>query len=284
MQRVKKKQTPSNTMLLSKAIGFVILTLILFFIWDMSKTNMQAADQPAKLSASSQFRDTSTSMKAKDASRKTLDAHFKIHSNKHVTDQTIFLTFDDGPSATSNQLLDVLKAHQVKATFFMLGPQIKEHPAAVKRLHQEGHQLGLHGITHDVKRFYQKSDSPVNEMKEDQRILASVTGEYTHLVRTPYGSAPNLTDQQKARLKQKGFVYWDWTIDSLDWKYKSSKYVPEVLNQLQVLETKYPKEPKIILMHDQPATAKYLSSLITQLKAKGYTFEVLDETMKPLQQ
>lgn len=156
MQRVKKKQTPSNTMLLSKAIGFVILTLILFFIWDMSKTNMQAADQPAKLSASSQFRDTSTSMKAKDASRKTLDAHFKIHSNKHITDQTIFLTFDDGPSATSNQLLDVLKAHQVKATFFMLGPQIKEHPAAVKRLHQEGHQLGLHGITHDVKRFYQK--------------------------------------------------------------------------------------------------------------------------------
>lgn len=271
-------------MLLSKAIGFVILTLILFFIWDMSKTNMQAADQPAKLSASSQFRDTSTSMKAKDASRKTLDAHFKIDSNKHVTDQTIFLTFDDGPSATSNQLLDVLKAQKVKATFFMLGPQIKEHPAAVKRLHQEGHQLGLHGITHDVKRFYQKSDSPVNEMKEDQRILASVTGEYTHLVRTPYGSTPNLTDQQKARLKQKGFVYWDWTIDSLDWKYKSSKYVPEVLNQLQVLETKYPKEPKIILMHDQPATAKYLSSLITQLKAKGYTFEVLDETMKPLQQ
>ncbi|MDI0274730.1 MULTISPECIES: polysaccharide deacetylase family protein [Bacillus] len=284
MQRVKKKQAPSNTMLLSKAIGFVILTLILFFIWDMSKTNMQAADQPAKLSASSQFRDTSTSMKAKDDSRKTLDAHFKINSNKHVTDQTIFLTFDDGPSATTNQLLDVLKAHQVKATFFMLGPQIKEHPAAVKRLHQEGHQLGLHGITHDVKRFYQKSDSPVNEMKEDQRILASVTGEYTHLVRTPYGSAPNLTDQQKARLKQKGFVYWDWTIDSLDWKYKSSKYVPEVLNQLQVLETKYPKEPKIILMHDQPATAKYLNSLITQLKAKGYTFEVLDETMKPLQQ
>ncbi len=121
-------------------------------------------------------------------------------------------------------------------------------------------------------------------MKEDQRILASVTGEYSHLVRTPYGSAPNLTDQQKARLKQKGFIYWDWTIDSLDWKYKSSKYVPEVLNQLQVLETKHPKEPKIILMHDQPATAKYLNSLLTQLKAKGYTFEVLDETMKPLQQ
>ncbi len=161
MQRVTKKQTPSNTMLLSKAIGLVILSLILFFIWDISKTNMQAADQPAKMSASSQFRDTSTSLKAKDDSTKTLDAHFKINPNKHVTDQTIFLTFDDGPSATSNQLLDVLKAHQVKATFFMLGPQIKEHPAAVKRLHQEGHQLGLHGITHDVKRFIKKVILPL---------------------------------------------------------------------------------------------------------------------------
>ncbi|WP_353856253.1 polysaccharide deacetylase family protein [Bacillus sp. Bos-x628] len=284
MQRVTKKQTPSNVMLLSKAIGLVILTLILFFIWDVSKTNMQAADQKAEMSASSEFRDTSISLKAKDDSAKTLDAHFKINPNKHVTDKTIFFTFDDGPSATSNELLDVLKAYEVKATFFMLGRQIKEHPLAVKRMHQEGHQLGLHGITHDVKRFYQYSDSPVNEMKEDQRILASVTGEYTHLVRTPYGSVPNLTDQQKTRLKEKGFIYWDWTIDSLDWKYKSSKYVPEVLNQLHVLETKNQKEPKIILMHDQPATAKYLGSLITQLKAKGYTFEVLDETMSPLHQ
>ncbi|MDM5297359.1 polysaccharide deacetylase family protein [Bacillus pumilus] len=284
MQRVTKKQPPSNKMLLSKAIGLVILTLILFFIWDMSKTNMQAADQKTEMSVSSEFRDTSKSLKAKDDSSKTLDAHFKVNHNKKITDQTIFLTFDDGPSATSNQLLDVLKAHQVKATFFMLGPQIKEYPAAVKRLHKEGHQVGLHGITHDVKRFYQKSDSPVNEMKENQRILGSVTGEYTHLVRTPYGSVPHLTNEQKTRLKQKGFIYWDWTIDSLDWKYKSSKYVPEVLNQLQVLETKYPKEPKIILLHDQPATATYLNSLITQLKAKGYTFEVLDKTMKPFQQ
>ncbi|MFS0655029.1 polysaccharide deacetylase family protein [Bacillus sp. 179-C3.3 HS] len=284
MQRVtNKKQTPSNTLLLSKAIGLVILTLILIFIWDMSKTNMEAADQQEDVSVSSEFRDTSKSLKAKDDSKKTLNGHFKINQDKKITDQTIFLTFDDGPSASSNQLLNVLKAHDVKATFFMLGPQIKEYPAAVKRLHKEGHQLGLHGMTHDVKRFY-KGDSPVNEMKENQRILASVTDEYTNLVRTPYGSVPHLTDRQKTRLKQEGFIYWDWTIDSLDWKYKNSKYVPEVLNQLQVLETKYPKEPKIILLHDQPATATYLNRLITQLKAKGYHFAVLDETMKPLQQ
>ena len=283
MKRVTKKQIPLNTIFLSKAIGLVILTFILFFIWDMSKTSMQAANQQTKLSASNEFRDTSIGLKAKDASTKTLNTPFMIHSNKHLSDRTLFLTFDDGPTATSNQLLDVLRAHQVKATFFMLGPQIQQNPAAVKRLHQEGHQLGLHGITHDANRFYRDSNSPVNEMKEAQRILASVTGKYTRLIRTPYGSVPNLTYQQKERLKQEGFIYWDWTIDSLDWRYKNSQYVPEVLNQLQTFESRYPQETKVILLHDQQATTQHLNSLITQLKARGYTFGVLNESMKPVQ-
>ncbi|WP_340967455.1 polysaccharide deacetylase family protein [Bacillus sp. PPSBB_11] len=283
MKKVSKKQTPYNTIFLSKIIGLVLLTLFLFFIWDMSKTHLQATNEQAKIVTSSDFRDTSISLKAKDHSTKTLDQQFKTNPNQQTTNKTIFLTFDDGPSATSNQLLNVLKAHQVKATFFMLGPQIQAHPAAVKRLYQEGHQLGLHGMTHDINRFYQNSESPANEMREAQLILASVTGVYTRLVRTPYGSVPNLTYDQKVRLNQYGFIYWDWTIDSLDWRYKNSQYVQEVLNQLQMFEKNKPWEPKVILMHDQPSTTNYLDSLITQLKARGYTFAVINETMPPVQ-
>ena len=249
----------------------------------MSKTHLQATNGQAKIVTSSDFRDTSISLKAKDHSARTLDQQFKTNPNQQTTNKTVFLTFDDGPSATSNQLLNVLKAHQVKATFFMLGPQIQAHQAAVKRLYQEGHQLGLHGMTHDINRFYQNSESPANEMREAQLILASVTGVYTRLVRTPYGSVPNLTYDQKVRLNQYGFIYWDWTIDSLDWRYKNSQYVQEVLNQLQMFEKNKPWEPKVILMHDQPSTTNYLDSLITQLKARGYTFAVINETMPPVQ-
>ncbi|MGG4475128.1 polysaccharide deacetylase family protein [Bacillus altitudinis] len=283
MKKVSKKQTPYNTIFLSKIIGLVLLTLFLFFIWDMSKTHLQATNEQAKIVASSDFRDTSISLKAKDHSARTLDQQFKTNPNQQTTNKTVFLTFDDGPSATSNQLLNILKAHQVKATFFMLGPQIQAHQATVKRLYQEGHQLGLHGMTHDINRFYQNSESPANEMREAQLILASVTGVYTRLVRTPYGSVPNLTYDQKVRLNQNGFIYWDWTIDSLDWRYKNSQFVPEVLNQLQMFEKNKPWEPKIILMHDQPSTTNYLDSLITQLKARGYTFAVINETMPPVQ-
>ncbi|MDF9414635.1 polysaccharide deacetylase family protein [Bacillus altitudinis] len=283
MKKVSKKQTPYNTIFLSKIIGLVLLTLFLVFIWDVSKPHLQATNGQATIVTSSDFRDTSISLKAKDHSTRTLDQQFRTIPNQQTTNKTVFLTFDDGPSATSNQLLNVLKAHQVKATFFMLGPQIQAHQAAVKRLYQEGHQLGLHGMTHDINRFYQNSESPANEMKEAQLILASVTGVYTRLVRTPYGSVPNLTYDQKVRLNQYGFIYWDWTIDSLDWRYKNSQYVPEVLNQLQMFEKNKPWEPKVILMHDQPSTTNYLDSLITQLKARGYTFAVINETMPPVQ-
>ncbi|APP16763.1 MULTISPECIES: polysaccharide deacetylase family protein [Bacillus] len=283
MKKVSKKQTPYNTIFLSKIIGLVLLTLFLFFIWDMSKPHLQATNGQATIVTSSDFRDTSISLKAKDHSARTLDQQFKTNPNQQTTNKTVFLTFDDGPSATSNQLLNILKAHQVKATFFMLGPQIQAHQATVKRLYQEGHQLGLHGMTHDINRFYQNSESPANEMREAQLILASVTGVYTRLVRTPYGSVPNLTYDQKVRLNQYGFIYWDWTIDSLDWRYKNSQYVQEVLNQLQMFEKNKPWEPKVILMHDQPSTTNYLDSLITQLKARGYTFAVINETMPPVQ-
>ncbi|QRF81910.1 polysaccharide deacetylase family protein [Bacillus altitudinis] len=283
MKKVSKKQTPYNTIFLSKIIGLVLLTLFLVFIWDVSKPHLQATNGQATIVTSSDFRDTSISLKAKDHSTRTLDQQFRTIPNQQTTNKTVFLTFDDGPSATSNQLLNVLKAHQVKATFFMLGPQIQAHQAAVKRLYQEGHQLGLHGMTHDINRFYQNSESPANEMKEAQLILASVTGVYTRLVRTPYGSVPNLTYDQKVRLNQNGFIYWDWTIDSLDWRYKNSQYVQEVLNQLQMFEKNKPWEPKVILMHDQPSTTNYLDSLITQLKARGYTFAVINETMPPVQ-
>lgn len=73
-------------------------------------------------------------------------------------------------------------------------------------------------------------------MKQAQKTLKSITGVETHLIRTPYGSKPSLTEAQKKVLKKNGFIYWDWNIDSLDWKYRSQKFVPEVMNQLNILE------------------------------------------------
>ncbi|MDE1455157.1 polysaccharide deacetylase, partial [Bacillus paralicheniformis] len=104
----------------------------------------------------------------------------------------------------------------------------------------------------------------------------------THLIRTPYGSKPSLTEAQKKVLKKNGFVYWDWNIDSMDWKYRSQKFVPEVMNQLNTLEKRQTKQPIVILMHDITSTVQSLPLLLTNLKNMGYSFATLDESMTPV--
>ncbi|MFY4774175.1 polysaccharide deacetylase family protein [Metabacillus sp. RGM 3146] len=80
----------------------------------------------------------------------------------------IYLTFDDGPSPTTGKLLDILKKHRTKATFFMLEPNRKKHKDMVKRLYAEGNGMGLHGVTHNPKAFYRSPSSVVGEMKTGQ--------------------------------------------------------------------------------------------------------------------
>ena len=91
-------------------------------------------------------------------------------------ENAIYLTFDDGPTNVSDQLMDILDDYQMKATFFMIGPKIKEYPEVVKRMHQEGFGLGLHSITHDVEKIYSSQSAPSEEMIENQEILEEVTG------------------------------------------------------------------------------------------------------------
>src|SRR4051794_13535532 len=91
-------------------------------------------------------------------------------------ENAIYLTFDDGPSGVSDQLLDILDDYQMKATLFMMGPKIKEYPEVVKRMHKEGFGLALHGITHEAGKIYSSQSAPSEEMEENREILENITG------------------------------------------------------------------------------------------------------------
>ncbi|PNB52498.1 polysaccharide deacetylase, partial [Pseudomonas sp. GW456-E7] len=94
-----------------------------------------------------QLRNEKESLKLKNDSPDLLIKHLQTKQN--MGDKTVYLTFDDGPSAYTTRLLDVLKRADVKATFFMLSPRMNEFKQAVKRAEKEGHTLGLHGVTHN---------------------------------------------------------------------------------------------------------------------------------------
>lgn len=197
------------------------------------------------------------------------------------TGPTVYMTFDDGPSATTPQLLDILAKYKVKATFFMLGPKMNTYPAQVKRIAKEGHGLGLHGMTHQKDKFYASPASALAEMDNDNAILKKITGTGTSLIRPPYGSKPYFTDPFRDKVLTQGYHLWDWNVDSDDWKYKenSAKIFNTVMSQVH--KQKKNNSNPIILMHDQKATLKVLPQILEALKKEGYTFSIITKDMQP---
>lgn len=182
-----------------------------------------------------------------------------------------YLTFDDGPSIHTEKLLDVLKEHNIKATFFMLGPNILKYKDAVVRLNKEGHYPGLHSMTHEHKILY-GSGRPtnfINEFTEAQAIVQQITGFKPTLIRAPYGSAPQINKSFRKAIANAGFKMWDWTIDSKDWK--NPKQASAIVNNIKSTVN---EDVEVILFHEKQQTIEALPEIIALLQEQGYEFEV----------
>ncbi|QQK77644.1 polysaccharide deacetylase [Salicibibacter cibarius] len=195
-------------------------------------------------------------------------------------DGVIYLTFDDGPSEATDKLLDILDDYNMKATFFMLGPDMKENPEAVKRTHKQGFGLALHGMTHDKDEIYSHASAPTDEMIETQEILEDITGEQSDIIRLPYGSSPYLTEDMRTQLDQNDFQIWDWNVDSQDWELKDERYVQHTIQEIEQMEQE--GETPVVLLHDKQETVDHLPELLSYIKEQGYQTEVLDSDMAPL--
>ncbi|MBU9712490.1 polysaccharide deacetylase family protein [Evansella tamaricis] len=192
---------------------------------------------------------------------------------------TVYLTFDDGPSLSTDSILQSLGDYGATATFFMLEPNMRKFPNQLKATIKEGHVPALHGVTHDKRKFYKSDQSPLLEMKQTQDTLVELTGITTNLIRTPYGSTPHLTSSQKKVLFDAGFLRWDWTVDSEDWKYTNGEYVRKVMKDIRKVHEA--NKPIIILLHDRQTTADYLQELLDNLHKEGYNLKGLDESLLP---
>lgn len=211
----------------------------------------------------------------------TVDSNeLKDYEQDAANAKKVYLTFDDGPSPTTDILLNILKEYEIKATFFMLEPRMTLFPESVIRLANEGHGLGLHGVTHDKKLFYQTPETAIAEMKLAQSTLTNLTGITTELVRTPYGSKPHMTDAHTEIMTKAGFIMWDWNVDSKDWYYRDGRLVEYTINQIKMLEEK--NIQPVILLHDSKYTVNHLSYLLTYLLENQYEFGIIDSAMEPV--
>jgi len=196
-------------------------------------------------------------------------------------EKVIYLTFDDGPSSATGNILAILQKYSAHATFFMLTPNMKGHQKQVKKIVEQGHGVGLHGSTHDKNQFYESEQSAVNEMNEARSALQSIAGMDSTYIRTPYGSIPYLMDSYREALEKQGYILWDWDIDSNDWNLTEGEFVKNTLNQIDSL-AKHASQ-LVVLLHDQEETAKHLPELLNALTNKGFQLKKLDDSVEPVQ-
>jgi len=190
----------------------------------------------------------------------------------HVDGPYIAMTFDDGPSATlTPKLLDLLAAHHIKATFFVIGENVAEHPEIVARAAQEGHEIANHSWSHP--NFGKMSDEGVrSQLQRTDDAIKSATGKRPTLMRPPYGS---ITAREKRWIHDEfGYQIILWDVDPYDWKRPG----PAVVRNRILKET---RPGSIVLSHDiHPGTIEAMPSTFDALEAKGFKFVTVSELIR----
>ncbi|KAI8066392.1 hypothetical protein BC940DRAFT_302739 [Gongronella butleri] len=128
------------------------------------------------------------------------------------------LTYDDGPSNFSLPLYDYLKQNNIKATFFVIGGQVIQFPDLLKRLHDDGHEIGIHTWSHQLLTS-QSTEEIIAELKWTELAIQEVLGVTPRFMRPPYG---DMDDRVREIVKQLGFIPVIWNYDTFDWKLASN--------------------------------------------------------------
>ncbi|WP_018130164.1 polysaccharide deacetylase family protein [Effusibacillus pohliae] len=192
------------------------------------------------------------------------------------TDQKVIaLTFDDGPNPRyTPQILDLLKQHHAKATFFVTGLRVQKYPELAKREVLEGHELGNHTYSHPSMRQI-SSEKLQDELTKANQVINHVTGQQTHLFRPPGG---HYDETIVNTAKQAGYmvVMWSWDQDTRDWgRPGAEKIVRTVLSNIH--------NGDIVLFHDHGGnrnqTIAALREILPELQQRGYRFVTISELL-----
>lgn len=198
----------------------------------------------------------------------------------------VYLTFDDGPSIYTGQILDILAANDVKATFFVIGRDEKFYDM-YKRIVDEGHSIGMHSYSHVYQNFYATTESFGEELTKLNDLIYEVTGERSKIFRFPGGSSNNVAplpiQDYVAYLNENNINYYDW--NSLSGDAVTSGLAPEQLVN-NIMNDVEKNEDSIVLMHDLQTThttVESLQLLIDTLKSNGYEILPIDENTPLIQ-
>jgi peptidoglycan/xylan/chitin deacetylase (PgdA/CDA1 family) len=200
-----------------------------------------------------------------------------------------YLTFDDGPSERTSELLAVLKEDNVTATFFVIGTLAKKYPGILKEMVSDGHAVGVHSWTHDYSYVYKNTDNFLADFKKLRDYIAKETGVTPDVCRFPGGtnntvyrhySGGHIMKSIVKLVENLGFTYYDWNVSSAEASSPppdKEKIVSNVVSQCKK------KDIAVILFHDAD-NQDYVDAvpeIIAQLRAMGFTFQTLSPDNPP---
>lgn len=227
-----------------------------------------------------------------NANGETIDgiqANIGTQETENVKTRKVYLTFDDGPSIYTDEILDILSAYEVKATFFVVGKEDEELLPMYQRIVDEGHSLGMHSYSHKYTEIYASLDNFKADTEKIRNLIFDKTGVECSLYRFPGGSSNSIGKEHIqefiAYLDEEGITYYDWNVTSKDATGVTLTIDELVENSTAELE-KY--NSAYILFHDSSSkytTVQALPRIIEEILAMENTEIVpITEDSVPVQQ
>lgn len=214
----------------------------------------------------------------------------KATRNLRIRTGLVYLTFDDGPSEEiTPQILDILAAKNVKATFFVVGYNTgSDKEELIKREVTDGHTIGIHGYSHDYATIYKSIDDLMENFTRLQDLLEETleeTGEKFTFIRFPGGASNTISSkycegimsEAVEEVGKHGFIYFDWNVDSDDAGSASNSSDDIYQN---VIDGICPGRTNIVLMHDsatKQSTVDALERIIDYCEENNYELRAIDE-------
>ena len=200
-------------------------------------------------------------------------------------EKVAYLTFDDGPSNLTPQVLDLLDQYNAKETFFVVQKNNEEYEKYLSEIVERGHTLALHSYSHDYNQIYASKDAFLEDYEKVYDWVVEKTGYIPSLFRFPGGSTNGSSyvfHEITEEMERRGFMYFDWNVSSGDGSSLTTteNIIDNICNNIGHVPN------PVVLMHDgsgRSATLAALPTVLKNLSDAGYEFRSLDKSVTPVQ-
>lgn len=199
----------------------------------------------------------------------------------------VYLTFDDGPSRNTDDILDILNSYGIKGNFFVVATEQEDLRAMYRRIVEEGHVLGMHSYSHKYNEVYASKEAFINDLSKIQSLIYEETGFMPDIYRFPGGSSNTVSKLDMSVfiqvLNDRDITYYDWNVSSRDTASPMPTKEQVVENCLTGIQS---YEEVMILMHDlanKTSTVEALPEIIERLLEMGVEIAPIDENTMHIQ-